>query len=83
MLEPEPTGEPAVETTVSMPVANLDAPPPLMQEDIGAGPGEGRTDTGEPQIPAESQPEDQSSKAEAQDDEAAKKFVSPIRFLNR
>jgi hypothetical protein len=81
--EAEAVEEPAVEATVSVPVAVQDATPSVMQEDLGAEPGEGETDMGEPETPAAGQPEEPVAGSEAQDDEAAKKFVSPIRFLNR
>jgi hypothetical protein len=81
--EAEPVEEPEVEAAVSVPVAVQDDMPDVMQEDPGAGSGEGETDTEEPETPAGSLPEEQVTGSEAQDDEAAKKFVSPIRFLNR
>jgi uncharacterized membrane-anchored protein YhcB (DUF1043 family) len=78
--EAEPAREPAIEAAASVPAADLDVEPAVMREDVGAETG---ADTGEPGMPAGSEPEGQAGKSQAQDDEAAKKFVSPIRFLNR
>jgi len=81
--EAEPVREPAVETAASVPAADLDVEPVVMQENAGVSSSETGSDAGEPATPGGGQPEGQASESQAQDDEAAKKFVSPIRFLNR
>ncbi len=81
--EPEPAREPAMEATVSIPEAVQDETPAIMQEDVPAGPGEETTDSATRAMPASGQPEELPPESQAEADEAAKKFVSPIRFLNR
>jgi len=81
--EPEPAREPAMEATVSIPEAVEDDTSAVMQEDANAGPGEEIADSASGAMPAGSQPEELPPESQAEADEAAKKFVSPIRFLNR
>lgn len=75
--EAEAPGETTVEAAATAPA------PAIIEEEGSAESAEDKRDTAGAELHGDSKSEDQAAQAPQQGDDASKKFVSPIRFLNR